>query len=412
MNQTALKKRYGISNSKQLVEYIQCNLEVLNQDGEHAVIENGHWVLDDVGVARMDDLLHFADGEPVPDNSKQALKTENEELKSKIEELKACLLKAEDTLKTTNEAHKKEKRDFERQLDELTRQIFDNSEGQKNLNENLIRKYQTEAAKSKKTLEYERQSSKEKIENLSKMVKELQDREKSYNERIGKNNDLRNTIVRLQTELTISGEEQQKLLRDLHEKEAYIYKLEDVINKAKETNNDSAIENSLLTQDIHATAKALLAIVSNLQNSLDEHSTSEDKPKTLAAEINAVSERQRKLAGETLPEEEAADTAEVAEDVQNEAVAMAEETTEQEYDSESPNEAIPVEAQAAETLSDAMETKNDTKGVNRLKEENPPRDTSLDFLRESQEKMMEEIRAEKEAEKKGFFSKVASFFFA
>ncbi len=404
MNQTTLRKRYGLT-MKQLADVIQSNLAELNKDGEHAMLDGGnHWEIDETGVARLDEFLHYVPNLPIQstDTSKAALKAENEELKAKVEELEACLLKADKTFRETTQKHKKEKKEYEKQLEELTRQVCDTQEGQKNLNENLIRKYKNAAEKADLTLKYEKEKANDKIASLTKLVEELQSREKDYNEKLRKFLELRNEYLKLQTEMTVSGEEQQKLLKDLREKNDYISKLEDVINTAKQTNNDNAMVNSLLVKDVNFAMKEIISVISTLQTSVEDHAIEEDVKNNLTNEIDAVSNRQRKLLAhdELLHEEtEEVEESQVEENVEQEA-PMDDVSREEEPQNES-NDDSPCE----------VKTKA-TKGPEKLKEENAPLEAAINVLRQNQEKEIEEVQAENERKKKGILSRVASWFLA
>ena len=413
MNQTALKKRYGLT-MKQLSEAIQANLAEFNQDGEHAVMDgSNHWELDEIGVARLDEYLHYVPDLPAPanDTSKAALKAENEQLKAKIEEMTECILKAEKKFKETTQKHNREKKEYEKQLEELTRQVCDTQEGQKNLQDNLIRKYKNAAEKANLTLKYEQEKANDKIASQDKLIKELQSREEDYNDKLRKFLDLRNEYLKLQTEMTISDEEQQKLLKDLREKNDYISKLEDVIHSAKQTNNDNAMVNSLLVKDVNFAMKGIISIISTLQNSVEDHGIDSDVKINLTNEIDAVSNRQRKLLSqgneELAQESEAVEEEAPAED--DVAPETAEATEAAQDDSTKEKAEAPVnEAPAPELVAVAPKAK----GPEKLKEENEPLDAAINVLRQSQEKEIEKIQVENERKSKGILSKVASWFLA
>lgn len=425
MNQTQLKKRYGLT-SKQLVESIQANLDDLNQDGiPHARIENGHWVLDDTAVETFDKILHYVPDLPVQStDSKLFLKTENEELKAQNKELRDYLLKANQTLEETKANYRNKEKEYERQLEDLTKQVYDTQAGQKNINENLIRKYKIDAENAKKSLEYEREKSRDKIDKLNKLVNELQVREKNSAEQLKKFYEFRAQYVALQTQLTMSGEEQQKLLNDLREKNEYISRLEDLVNKAKDTNINNEITNTSLIKDVNFALKDIISVISTLQSSIDEHTISEDAPRSLNTEIETVSERQRRLmAGriaqaqteEDVEKEGAKGDApqEAPEDVSaTEAQAEIKETVEVQISEGN----TPVAGEDVSTETDALEEASSDnkvvsfKGAKKLKEDNEHRDEAINVLRSNQEKMLEEIQAENENQNKGILAKIASYF--
>ncbi len=403
MNQTVLKKRYGL-NSKQLIEVLQSNLSELNQDGEHVVIEGTHCNLDEVAVERLDALLHYVPDLPAQsaDTSKNALKAENEELKAQVEELKECLIKADATLKETIKNHRQEKKEYEKQLEELTQQVCFAQEGQKNLSDNLIRKFKNEADKAKTALEYEKEKAKDKEAALTKMVDELQSREKDYNEKLKKHLELRNECLKLQTEMTISGEEQQKLLRNLQEKNEYISNLEDLLNNTKATNKDYAMTNSLLIKDVNLAMKDFINVISNLQSSVEDHAISSESKKALVSEIEMVSNRQRRMMGgeEEVPQEEPAEQA--VENVKGEEESQEWVHTEDTANIDTQEEAVII----------PLEDKSKVKGEAKLSAENESLDNAIAVLRQSQEKQREEAKAENERKEKGIFARVASWFIA
>ena len=420
MNQATLKKRYGLS-TKQLGEIIHSNLAELNNDGQHATLDGSHWSLDDDGVAKLDKILHYVPDLPVQasEPSKNALKIENDELKSKIKELQDCLLKAEATLKQTHQNFKREKQEYEQQLEELTRQVCDTQEGQKNLNENLIRKYKNEADKARYALEYEREKANDKIESLSNMVKELQNRAEENTEKLRKYLDLRNENLRLQTEIAVSGEEQQKLLKDLHAKTDKISKLEDVINTANQANNDNAMVNTLLIKDVNLALQEFLSTISTLQSSIEGHSISEESMDTLTSEIEAVSDRQRKLLGHKRGDDDTSSGVPETE-------ASSEESTDEtisEIAEEGPEAQAPefnekeTAAEVADDSESPVEEDSEVKPAKVEKgkksaEENKKLDKAIRVLRESQENRMREAKEENERKNKGFFARVASWFVA
>ena len=407
MNQTALKKRYGLT-AKQLSEALQLHIKELNSDGDHAVSANGHWNLDEIGVSRLDKLLHYVPDLPVQasDTSKNALKAENEELKAQVAELKDCILKAEKNFKEVTDAHAVEKQEYEKQLEELTKQVCDTQEGQKFLNGGLIRKYQNEADKAKTALKYEKEKSKDKIASLTKMVEELQSREEDYNKKLNNFVALRNDCLKLQTEMAISGEEQQKLLKELREKNDYISKLEDIVNVAKETNIDNTAVNTLLIKDVNLAIREFLSSITALQSSVCEHAISDDSGESLSKEIEAVSERQRRLSGQDSSEDKASEDSEAAqaEEINNPVETETETMNEADSDVwESPN---------ASPVANSIEPAETVKGANKLKTDNAPRDTAIDLLRQNQERLREEVREENALKEKGFFARVASWFIA
>lgn len=407
MTQVTLKKRYGLNN-KQLIEALQNSLPELNKDGEHAVVEGNHWTLDDVAVERLDEIMHYMPDLPVQttDNSKNALKAENDDLKAKVETLQDCLLKAEATLKQTIETHNKEKQDYENQLEELTRQVYATQEGQKNISDSLIRKYKSEADKANMALEYEKQKAEDKIATQTRLIDELQSREQDYNEKLGKFLELRNEYLKLQTEMTVSGEEQQKLLRNLREKNDYISKLEDVINTAKATNNDNAMANSLLVKDVNSALSNFITIISSLQESVTSHAISSDSKKALVSKIESVSNRQRKMMGYNDAPAETEEEAAIEENADANSVNTADEASQ-----EVPQETAQAPKQP-ETTPEVSEEKSSEKGPERFVKDNVPRDAAIDTLRKSQEKLREEILADNELRKKGLLARVASWFLA
>ena len=408
MNQTALKKRYGLT-TKQFTDVLQNNLPELNKDGEHAVLDGNHWILDEVGVSRLDEMLHYVPDLPIQstDTSKNALKAENEELKSKVEELQEYLIKAEATLDETLKKHKSEKKDYENQLEELTKQIYATQEGQKNLSDNLIRKYKNDAEKANASLEYERAKSKDKIESQAKMIEELQSREKDYIEKLKKYLELRNEHLRLQNEITVSSEEQQKLLRQLGEKNEYVSQIEDVLNNAKATNKDYSMVNTLLIKDINTAMTEILNVITNLQNSVDNHAISSEAKKALVNEIEKVSNRQRRMMGyeEETPQEAPAEEAE------DTTATEAKENTE-EAQKGAQAEKIPEENVLDGAVVIPLDEKRKAKGEAKLLADNESLDTAIAVLRESQDKQWEEVKTENENKKKGLLARVASWFIA
>ena len=408
MNQTALKKRYGLT-TKQFTDVLQNNLPELNKDGEHAVLDGNHWILDEVGVSRLDEMLHYVPDLPIQstDTSKNALKAENEELKSKVEELQEYLIKAEATLDETLKKHKSEKKDYENQLEELTKQIYATQEGQKNLSDNLIRKYKNDAEKANASLEYERAKSKDKIESQAKMIEELQSREKDYIEKLKKYLELRNEHLRLQNEITVSSEEQQKLLRQLGEKNEYVSQIEDVLNNAKATNKDYSMANTLLIKDINTAMTEILNVITNLQNSVDNHAISSEAKKALVNEIEKVSNRQRRMMGyeEETPQETPAEEAE------DTTATEAKENTE-EAQKGAQAEKIPEENVLDGAVVIPLDEKRKAKGEAKLLADNESLDTAIAVLRESQDKQWEEVKTENENKKKGLLARVASWFIA
>ena len=408
MNQTALKKRYGLT-TKQFTDVLQNNLPELNKDGEHAVLDGNHWILDEVGVSRLDEMLHYVPDLPIQstDTSKNALKAENEELKSKVEELQEYLIKAEATLDETLKKHKSEKKDYENQLEELTKQIYATQEGQKNLSDNLIRKYKNDAEKANASLEYERAKSKDKIESQAKMIEELQSREKDYIEKLKKYLELRNEHLRLQNEITVSSEEQQKLLRQLGEKNEYVSQIEDVLNNAKATNKDYSMANTLLIKDINTAMTEILNVITNLQNSVDNHAISSEAKKALVNEIEKVSNRQRRMMGyEEEPHQEAP-----AEEAKDTTATEAKENTE-EAQKGAQAEKIPEENVLDGAVVIPLDEKRKAKGEAKLLADNESLDTAIAVLRESQDKQWEEVKNENENKKKGLLARVASWFIA
>ncbi|MBO6293233.1 MAG: hypothetical protein J6N51_13420 [Selenomonas sp.] len=408
MNQTALKKRYGLT-TKQFTDVLQNNLPELNKDGEHAVLDGNHWILDEVGVSRLDEMLHYVPDLPIQstDTSKNALKAENEELKSKVEELQEYLIKAEATLDETLKKHKSEKKDYENQLEELTKQIYATQEGQKNLSDNLIRKYKNDAEKANASLEYERAKSKDKIESQAKMIEELQSREKDYIEKLKKYLELRNEHLRLQNEITVSSEEQQKLLRQLGEKNEYVSQIEDVLNNAKATNKDYSMANTLLIKDINTAMTEILNVITNLQNSVDNHAISSEAKKALVNEIEKVSNRQRRMMGyeEETPQETPAEEAE------DTTATEAKENTEEAQEG-AQAEKIPEENVLDGAVVIPLNEKRKAKGEAKLLADNESLDTAIAVLRESQDKQWEEVKTENENKKKGLLARVASWFIA
>lgn len=400
MTQVTLKKRYGLNN-KQLTEALQNSLPELNKDGEHAVVEENHWTLDDIAVERLDEIMHYMPALPAhtTDNSNNALKAENDDLKAKVETLQDCLLKAEATLKQTIET-------YENQLEELTRQVYATQEGQKNISDSLIRKYKSEADKANMALEYEKQKAKDKIATQTRLIDELQSREQDYNEKLGKFLELRNEYLKLQTEMTVSDEEQQKLLRNLREKNDYISKLEDVINTAKATNNDNAMANSLLVKDVNSALSDFISIISSLQESVTSHAISSDSKKTLVSEIESVSNRQRKMMGYNDAPAETEAEAVIEENADANSVNTADEASQ-----EMPQETAQAPKQP-ETTPEVSEEKSCEKGPERFVKDNVPRDAAIDTLRKSQEKLRNEILADNELRKKGLLARVASWFLA
>ena len=234
------------------------------------------------------------------------------------------------------------------------------------------------------------------------MVDELQSREKDYNEKLKKYLELRNECLKLQTEMTVSGEEQQKLLRNLQEKNEYISNLEDLLNNTKATNKDYAMTNSLLIKDVNLAMKDFINVISNLQSSVEDHAISSESKKALVSEIETVSNRQRRMMGgeEEVPQEEPAEQA--VENVKGEEESQEWVQTEDTANIDTQEEAVIV----------PLEDKSKVKGEAKLSAENESLDNAIAVLRQSQEKQREEVQAENERKEKGIFARVASWFIA
>ena len=58
-------QHFGVS-IQAMSDYINKHLQDINTDGEHATIHRGKWFIDDVAIARLEQLRGFNDGAGLP----------------------------------------------------------------------------------------------------------------------------------------------------------------------------------------------------------------------------------------------------------------------------------------------------------------------------------------------------------
>jgi hypothetical protein len=96
-------QHFGVS-IQAMSDYINKHLQDINTDGEHATIHRGKWFIDDVAIARLEQLRGFNDGAGLPLTQSPAtvddfrsviskLQAEVETLKQRVEKLERTLEK-------------------------------------------------------------------------------------------------------------------------------------------------------------------------------------------------------------------------------------------------------------------------------------------------------------------------------
>lgn len=96
-------QHFGVS-IQAMSDYINKHLQDINTDGKHATIHRGKWFIDDVAIARLEQLRGFNDGAGLPLTQSPAtvddfrsviskLQAEVETLKQRVEKLERTLEK-------------------------------------------------------------------------------------------------------------------------------------------------------------------------------------------------------------------------------------------------------------------------------------------------------------------------------
>lgn len=98
-------QHFGVS-IQAMSDYINKHLQDINTDGEHATIHRGKWFIDNVAIARLEELRGFNDGAGVPLTQSPATIDDFRSVISKLQSEVESLTQRVETLEKTLENEK------------------------------------------------------------------------------------------------------------------------------------------------------------------------------------------------------------------------------------------------------------------------------------------------------------------
>ena len=166
---TEARKRYNISTNKELMDILTQNLETINSDEQHCYMEGKKWVLDDIGLERLDQImLKGGKATPVPQPPKIGI-AEGITTKAGLQERNASLLAANAQLQKEND-------ELRETLSRVQTEFLALREGHGSVNSTLMRSLKVEAENLRTKLAHSKEQRKEEVSARDQRIRELEER--------------------------------------------------------------------------------------------------------------------------------------------------------------------------------------------------------------------------------------------
>lgn len=275
MNIIEIRSRYQFKSNKEVADFLKEHMEQINVSGAHVVFNHGKWSLDEEGVSIIDAILHFEE-QPGDDSTDEAsantaspISPEAIELKNQVDALKVKLQEV-----TRQAEH------YEQEYTVVSEQVVSLQSVHKGINTSLIRKTRQEAESLRNQLDHLKSQYDETIQFKDTRIKELESRMSDMQENLSQMNTLREKQAQTSVELLASQKEQEKLLKDLHEKEMEILALNDKVSMFSSQSSNNVLQNKLLRKDVWESIENLSEIITQLKSSVEveESAPSAKKP--------------------------------------------------------------------------------------------------------------------------------------
>lgn len=264
MNINEIRSRYQFKSNKEVTDFIKEHMEQINVSGAHVVCNHGKWSLDEEGVSVVDAILHFDE------------QTEEEEMDEAASQVPGpvspetiALKKQIDALKEKLQEVTKQAEHYEQEYAAVSEQVVSLQGVHAGLNTSLIRKTRNEAESLRNQLEHLKNQYDETIQFKDTRIKELESRMSDMQENLSQMNTLREKQAQTSVELLASQKEQEKLLKDLHEKEMEILALNDKVSMVSNHSSSTVLQNKLLRKDVAESIDGLSEIITQLKSSIE-----------------------------------------------------------------------------------------------------------------------------------------------
>ena len=173
---------------------------------------------------------------------------------------------------------------YEREYTAVSEQVVSLQSVHKGINTSLIRKTRQEAESLRNQLEHLKSQYDETIQFKDTRIKELESRMSDMQENLSQMNSLREKQAQTSVELLASQKEQEKLLKDLHEKEMEILALNDKVSLFSSQSSSTVLQNKLLRKDVFESIESLSEIITQLKSSIEVEEYASPAKKTVMVE--------------------------------------------------------------------------------------------------------------------------------
>lgn len=259
MNISDIKKRYGLKNADEARRLLRDNLKAINSNGEHAVKSDSRvWTVDEEGIQILDEIVSRRDeSEDDKDAHILALTKEKAILQNQVDALK-------DKVSEVAGQARQEHENFEKLSEEFME--FQNKHGA--INQTLIYKNRQNVEALQSSLSRLKSEYNENNKAKSSRIAELEERVAKLTDDLSRMNEIEAQSLETKTALYKSRSEQDKLLRDLQDREDKISELMDELGRTRDSIKDSHDNAHILSSDVQHQIGVLQTVVNQLQNTL------------------------------------------------------------------------------------------------------------------------------------------------
>ena len=262
---TEARKRYNISTNKELMDILTQNLEALNSDEQHCYMEGKKWVLDDIGLERLDQIM-LKDGKaaPAPQSAKIGI-AEGITTKAGLQERNASLLATNAQLQKENDELRETLSRYRVEYEKVQTEFLALREGHGSVNSTLMRSLKVEAENLRTKLAHSKEQRKEEVSARDQRIRELEERIDSLQTSLTDASSLQAEKLRTEHELLESRKEQDKLLKDLRTSENRIAELESAIEDANGNKREAMQSTQILQNEVMDAAQKLSAVIAQIE---------------------------------------------------------------------------------------------------------------------------------------------------
>lgn len=279
MNINEIRSRYQFKSTKEVIDFLKEHMEQINVSGAHVACNHGKWSLDKEGTSIVDAILHYE--EPF---EKDATDEASAQPANSISPEAIVLKKQIDALNEKLQEVTKQAEYYEREYTAVSEQVVSLQSVHKGINTSLIRKTRQEAESLRNQLEHLKSQYDETIQFKDTRIKELESRMSDMQENLSQMNSLREKQAQTSVELLASQKEQEKLLKDLHEKEMEILALNDKVSLFSSQSSSTVMQNKLLRKDVSESIEGLSEIITQLKSSIEVEEYASPAKKTAMVE--------------------------------------------------------------------------------------------------------------------------------